>query len=381
MMTSPRSHLPTEGEALLLRAAFGGADEARRAWLRWRGTRDLDRIEQSEFRLLPLVARCGLAIPADDPLLGRMLGIHRRAWLDGQLRLRAAAPLIRSFAERGIRTVLMKGAALGLDAYPDPGSRPMADVDLLVPEERLVEAMDAARRHGFDPLVPGSPRRSLRRTHAIALGRTADPQALIDLHGRPLSLLVPRSFERELLDRARPIDAAGAPAFVPDPADHLLIVADHGVRPNTVGPTRWAADAAMLIRRHGESIDWTRLLHDARRCRLVWTLGQVLRFVRAELGAAVPDGVLARLDEAPISWTERLERPRRLRTHAAAGDAASLLAPWLRLGVRGADAWRFVPSVALLTPVRAAWFAWKHAVLRPQRSLRASAARSHPHAQ
>lgn len=371
-MIRPRLFAPSIGERQLLHAAFRSDSDAAIAWRRWCASNDLERLEQSEYRLLPLVARRRAVVTADDPELGRLRGIHRRVWLDSTLRLRAAAPLLHALARRGIRAVLLKGAALGTHAYEDLGSRPMADVDALVSEDRFADAVAAARELGFVPLAPGDPVRRLRAVNAVALARTDDPHAHIDLHARPFDLLVPRSCERELIARARPITVADAPAFVPDPADHLLIIANHGLRPSTVGPVRWASDAATLVRRHGASIDWPRLLADAGRFRLAWTLLQVLRFVRDELEAPVPDEVLSRLESTPLSWTERLERPRRLRTHTVGADAASLLSPWFRLGVRGRDSLRFAPRVATLTPVRAAWFAWKHLVLRPREALRNS---------
>jgi hypothetical protein len=367
-MTSQRSFVPTEGERLLLVAVFGEGARAVEAWQRWRQLRDLDRLDQSEFRLLPLLVRHSHAICSGDPLAGRLRGIHRRVWLDSQLRLRATAPVLRALESRGVPALLIKGAGLGVQAYRDLGSRPMADVDVLVPERDMPAAVAAARELGFRDCRSSDPAEHLLQKHAVALLRADDPHAHIDLHCRPMYLLTPPAFDRGIVERAGPIEAAGARARVPSPGDHLLIIACHGLRPNAVGPVRWAADAAMLIRSCAESIDWDRLLADARRCRLDWTLGEALRFVAQELDTAVPAWVLSRLARTRLSWTERLERPRRLRAHVLGADVAGLVAPWLRLRVRGSDAVRFIPLLALLTPLRAVWFAWKHAVLRPSRS-------------
>ncbi len=373
-----RSFVPAPHERLLLRAALLDGADASDAWRRWCDTRTLDGVEQAEYRLLPLVARRAHLVRAEDPLAMRLRGIHRRAWLESQLRRKRAAPLLRDLDRLGIPVLAIKGAALALQCYDDPGCRPISDLDLLVPEARFPEAHRALASAGLRPWLAARPEALRRRTHGVGFTHPDDPLLAIDLHARPLDVLTPRGFDRRLFERAEAIDLGGAPARAPDPGDHLLLVAAHGLRPCSVGPARWVADLTLLVRRRGASIDWDRLLHEARRCRLEWTLGTALRLAHEAFGAAVPAPVLARCPAAPPSWTERLERPRRLRVHDPAADAASLVSPWMRLGVRGRDGFRFAPGVAVESVARAGWFAWKHLWLLPRRNRRAPTMRHAP---
>jgi hypothetical protein len=57
--------------------------------------------------------------------------------------------LLVAFANAGLRTILLKGAALAHLIYPDPGQRPMVDVDVLVDRSDLAQAAEVLRRLGF----------------------------------------------------------------------------------------------------------------------------------------------------------------------------------------------------------------------------------------
>jgi hypothetical protein len=72
--------------------------------------------------------------------------MHAALHLRRQRQLRA---LLDAMARRCIPVLVLKGMALAHLVYPEPGLRPMADIDLLVPEERLQEASVAAFAAGY----------------------------------------------------------------------------------------------------------------------------------------------------------------------------------------------------------------------------------------
>jgi putative nucleotidyltransferase-like protein len=80
------------------------------------------------------------------------------------------ARLCRRLAERSIPALLLKGAALSLTCYEDPATRPMGDIDMLVPRSRVEEAARCAEEDGFK-FLSGSLARELRspRSHLVCL--------------------------------------------------------------------------------------------------------------------------------------------------------------------------------------------------------------------
>jgi len=92
-----------------------------------------------------------------DPARGRLESIY---YFTIQTNLRFFAAL-KEIAEQGVPFVLMQGAALLADIYPDPGLRPLSDIDLWVLSRNRARLLAVLSQLGFEenPLVPGVLRR------------------------------------------------------------------------------------------------------------------------------------------------------------------------------------------------------------------------------
>ena len=92
-----------------------------------------------------------------DPARGRLESIY---YFTIQTNLRFFAAL-KEIAEQGVPFVLMQGAALLADTYPDPGLRPLSDIDVWVLPRNRARLLAALSHLGFEenPLVPGVLRR------------------------------------------------------------------------------------------------------------------------------------------------------------------------------------------------------------------------------
>jgi hypothetical protein len=152
---------PTAQQELLLRAALLPGAAAQAAWQQWRTEVDVeeDHLDLGSFRLLPLVYHNLHKQGIDDPLMGRLKGMHRRAWVMNQLQFQACTQVLQSFHAAGIATLVLKGAALLCRYYPDQGVRPMGDFDVLVPKRQVVQAIEVLDQLGWQPV--GHPREGL----------------------------------------------------------------------------------------------------------------------------------------------------------------------------------------------------------------------------
>ena len=298
-MSSELGNRPSPHQTLVLRAALSPPQQGRRAWESWRAAVDFDQIDHGSLRLLPLVYRNLGAESFDPEVAGRMKGIYRRSWSHNQMLFRRAAGAIDELSDAGIETMVLKGASLSLLAYEGAGVRPMDDVDVLVPIERRIDAIEVMRAAGWRPEKADA--EGWARVHH-SMGIDGPQGGNLDLHW--FSLWQPARDE-PLWRSAVPLELSGAQTLAPCPADQLLLVCVHGTPWSPLPPFRWIADAAAVIRSSGEGLDWDRLASEAERRQLTVASAAALNYLREEFGLAVPATVVARLRAAPASRHER----------------------------------------------------------------------------
>ena len=288
---------PSPAGLLLLRAGLADGDEATGSWEAWKAEVGLDRADYASQRLLPLVFRNLQRLGVDDAELPRLRGLYRHAWYRNQLLFRTAGALIARLREAGIDTLVLKGTALSLLHYRDAGLRPMDDFDVLVRPAQAAGAIALLERDGWEPLevVPSC----LEVKHAHPFAEQGGRR--LDLHWNALWEAAP---DDDLWAAAVPLEVHGAPTLALDPTDQLLHVCVHGVQWDPTPSIRWVADAITVLR--GDSIDWPRLVARACARRLTTGLSVSLSYLRDELAAPVPPGVVEELTAVSAPVHERL---------------------------------------------------------------------------
>jgi hypothetical protein len=194
----------------------------------------------------------------------------------------------------GLEPVVLKGAALAYLAYPKPGYRTLADLDLLVPDGDLERAHDALITGGF------------RQTDAdrVPLGHhhlppyvTPDGRFTVELHRHVLPAANPFAVQLAgLKARSCLRQVAGVQARVLAPADALMHVCLHlayGHRYRWY-PLRSFADILAIVS-GPEPIDWDAMVGTTRASRTQGAVYWPLWLAREWLGAPIPNGVLDQL--------------------------------------------------------------------------------------
>jgi hypothetical protein len=185
--------------------------------------------------------------------------VKRNGGLRGQL-----AAVVGALNRAGVEPVLLKGAIRLADGlYPDPGWRIMRDLDLLVPGDRLGDAVAALRGAGYAcrPSTPGEPP-PFGHHHYPELTRPGD-RASVELHAE----LLKTERQRRLLPAAevsrasRPMTFDGVRARLPS-LDHQVVhlvghsqIANYGHYCARV-QLRDRLEAAALERWSPERPDW-----------------------------------------------------------------------------------------------------------------------------
>ena len=154
-----------------------------------------------------------------------------------------------------VPVIVLKGMDLARRFYPERSLRPMADVDLLVPQAKFSEALEILGRGGYrvaGPFPEGRFRVELCRKGGL-------PQ--VELHSR----LLAGDTETEthgLWDRSREGQLPGLPrgARVLDSSDLFTYLVRHSAVQHLMESPVWLNDLHHVVGSSGRLIDWDRAL-------------------------------------------------------------------------------------------------------------------------
>jgi hypothetical protein len=238
----------------------------------------------SEQRIGPLLWR---ALGAADSLdaLGpdgaALGGMADAARMEALLLLpRAVALAVRPLTDAGLEPVVFKGPAVAA-RYPDPGLRPMDDIDLLLPQADHRRALDALSRAGWQVARAGG-----GDQYDTLLTHCEVPSLFLELHyglehpSHRVTALDPDT----LWARRQPLECVGTPAFGLPPAEELVALAAHAGKPyHSFVRLVWIADLAMIVgaaASDGTAIDWDRVGAVAEAARCMTVVGVALAMAR-----------------------------------------------------------------------------------------------------
>jgi hypothetical protein len=292
---SSYSALPDEAQLDLLRAALLPAEQAAPAWRRWkeRGL-PLKTVDGASARMFPQLwaNRVAAAVCSEDiPLLK---AVYRQALARNIVILRASLEAAQVLTDADIPVLFIKGAATIAMTGGRVGLRPIADVDVLVPEADAERAVTLLQAAGYaaesDPPIGVS--------HGFNLQR-ADGSPL-DLHWWAFKTA---GDDRPMFDTAREATLLNRTVLIPSATDCLAMVVANAFRQGG-SPLRWISDAVLIFRMDSDAIDWNMLLERARRPGLTPALATGLDFLAREFAAPVPPQFVAALRGRPLSWRE-----------------------------------------------------------------------------
>lgn len=245
-------------------------------------------------RLEPLLAwqaeRGGWTLPA--PVAAAWHRARRDAAMTVLAQQSALRLALARLGEAGIAAVALKGVALAWRHYPEAALRPMRDIDLLVAEERAIEAFEVLSAAGFvpDTADPASLRQALADDHQLPGQYHPGLGVTIELHHRlgdpPQSrgYRVPQIDPAGAMARAVAVECGGTMVLCPAPQDlaaHMIVHALYGHRLDC-GPLV-LADLHFLAA--DKAVDWPALRDDADRGGWGRGLDLVLALVERRFGA------------------------------------------------------------------------------------------------
>ena len=233
--------------------------------------------------------------------------MYAGTWMQNQKNFKELEILARLFHEAEIPAVLLKGVCFALTIYPDPGLRPMGDMDVLVPASKLSQAVEIAKSLGYEDSKPdASPGLRDLLNHEICLQKPGTQSITLELHH---SLVADKTFSYAVpvdwfWEQTESLKASSKTRFenllMLTPVAQVLYAASHAMLQhggqNT--PLRWYYDLDQLIRFYGERMDWDLLLSQAAKFEWGSALDAALSQTSAYFDTPIPGHVRARLSES-----------------------------------------------------------------------------------
>jgi hypothetical protein len=275
---------------------------AQAAFAQWAEKVPLFFVDAGSVKLLLLLYQrlCQWKVTYAD--MERLKGIARYYWVQHQCLMRELRELLQALNEAGVRTMLLKGAALNATVYAD-GTRLMSDLDIAVPRRQARQAMDIVAKLGWHPQFRDVDR-LVDFTHGCHYRRG---EGHLDLHwdffhGKPLD----DASQQLFWGAAATVRIGTSEVHLLSPTDQFLHTCEHGMRCNETAPFRWLADACLIYRQAGQ-FDWQRLANLAERFQLIQPIVQTLQFLDQHLQAEIPRAAFVELAARRSSFMSRAE--------------------------------------------------------------------------
>ena len=278
---------PSVDELELLRAALCPGNEAAGAWARWRSTYDVFHAPHRSHEIFPAVSA-----NLDPAVLGadahRLSGLRRNTWVNNQLALESLGAGLEVLADAGIEPIVVKGARLVACEYHKPGTRRMADVDVVVGPRCFDMALKELTSSGW----------AVKGNWAHAADLTGPSGTGLDLHRWILFPRFSRVPEDVWWERTESGFIAGRPAKRLSLPDELVLSVVHGLFTSSPSTVRWPLDVAAIV----ASLDstsaeafWMKVRASAQEIGLGPIVGKGLSMCTEEFGLYVPAATLVDL--------------------------------------------------------------------------------------
>jgi len=299
--------LPSLEQTLLLAACLRDGPAARNAWSEFVAivgdAKSYFETNHTGLKgLLPFVESSLIANGIDA---GRTFHTYARvALVREELRSRILAGILEeiltSADARGIPVLLLKGAAVSATAYPQPSTRHVHAVDLLVDPHYWFAATTMLSELRFTAVTPQGPgsvfHRNFRHDTGLALG----------LHSRPFFLpyfqLPPEAYGAN----AQKLQLGGRSVSVMSPEANIVHIGGHAIYSRSRRNLRWACDLVALLRTNPD-LDWALLADIASRADLALALLTQIRWINENLFAVPPRDLNQLVERAKEPDSEHAE--------------------------------------------------------------------------
>jgi hypothetical protein len=248
-------------------------------------------------RTLELAHANDRVLPATSDALATLAELRALSATRSQRLWFEMTEILNRLQQDGVPALALKDLSLMIDVYPEPGLRPIGDLDVLIHEQDYDAAVRAVEHLGFSPL-PAAHAPYLRR---YAVGRhfvRRRDDVWLDLQWN----VAQREWDRygdgqttydiaRMWRRARWIDVESGAILVPSIEEMLLHLCVH-LEGHEYAELILFCDVAEVLRVQGDQVDWSAFraaVHDE---RAESTVREVFGMTARLLGVTIPDAAM-----------------------------------------------------------------------------------------
>ncbi|MHB1380620.1 MAG: nucleotidyltransferase domain-containing protein [Thermoleophilia bacterium] len=234
-------------------------------------------------------------IPAD--VFGSLRASYLTSLMKNKKLYQSLAVAYDRFSSESIELMLLKGGALGVNTYDDFGLRPFSDIDILVKKThvpRCRELMESARfKVVLDAYWPVPD--ELNDELGCEWTYISEDSSVIELHWDLMPKITPFKLLPELYwEDAVPAEFEGRRALAMCPEDQLIHLCLHQFKHHWEH-LRDLADVALVIDRHGDTIDWLKLCERSSQQHVERCVLHTLSLTRRILDITIPEAAFEEL--------------------------------------------------------------------------------------
>lgn len=290
---------------------FGGMQDfapphpSREEWDRIAKTASLHGLAPLLYTSLKRTNRLGQA-PLD--CAERLRTEHLHANVGNMLAYRELACILDCFEADRIPVVLLKGSAVALQLYPDPGLRPLKDLDLLIAESQVASVRGLLAGRGYSPLPEMIGGFEERFSTQQAYSRPGPNPAQVDLHWHPFVVGYYR--KRIPVDwfwqHTSTIVVEGRVTRALAPEAQFIHLAAHYALHHHTERLIWLYDLALLVAAHRDDMNWDEVLIRLGAFKLTRSIESTMAQVKQWWGVSMPDEIVRGLQALSSGTYERI---------------------------------------------------------------------------
>jgi hypothetical protein len=252
-----------------------------------------------EERLLPLIATL---LSGQTWIPEQALNTLNRGYLStattNTLLFQELAQVLSQMSGSGIEAIILKGAALATQVYPNIAMRPMVDLDLLVSPNNVPEIVALLQGSGYQVIRhEEQPGFTLNYENEIALLKKDTISKMIEIHWSLFnSIYYQYKIQDEWLWRnTQAITIKQVPALMLNPEAQIFHLCGHLSFHHSGKGWLWLHDLAEILHAFGGRISWESLFDSAQRLDLVIPIKNNLLAVIDIYGNIISEPVIQQL--------------------------------------------------------------------------------------
>lgn len=289
-------------QALLLKILTASGSEVRGLYEKWAEQTPFDSLDGGSLRMMPMLYKKLEPLGLRGKRYEKIKGIYRYTLYKNSIIFSGFQKIVRALNKESIPVMLLKGGALILNYYQDKAVRPMNDIDILIEERHVKQALEILADLGWHDSMKRNFDLSLQMYPTVTLNGGSGFE--LDVHWNIMTEYGGNCFVSELWNEAFRVEYNNIPVYILSAEDQVIHNCAHGVKWNELPSIRWIPDVLTILENKPD-LSWNAVVRKCRQRKLTLPVRNCLVYLKMSFGAPIPDDALAFLFAQTVSDEEQ----------------------------------------------------------------------------